>query len=267
MNPSLDLAISILTAGSMLAVGLEIEFNDVYYVFRRKLLLLRLLLSQMIVLPALAILVIHFTFIPEGLKPIVLILFACLTGNIASFFTLLARGNLALSVASSACSCLLAPLVMPITFLLYGQLSGSSTVLAIPQGVLLARIFVITWIPIIAGILLRRVSLNGVAAFSLLLQKAGAAGIFGLCIYIFVTRFRDLTLELKANLITSTTLIVISIVAGAIISHSLKEKRGNSICYITAYPARNFGILAVSVAAMHRVEGLDLGSSTSFSSA
>ena len=83
----------------MLAVGLELDTHRIPDIVRRKLPLPGLLLGQILLLPAIAVLIVRAVPMPDSTKFVVLMLAACPTGNIANFFTLLARGDLALSVS------------------------------------------------------------------------------------------------------------------------------------------------------------------------
>ena len=174
MKLPLELIISGLTAATMLAVGLELEIYRIPDVVRRKLPLPGLLLGQMLLLPALAILIVRIVPMPESTKFVVLMLAACPTGNIANFFTLLARGDLALTVSASAISCLLAPIVMPVTFAVYRGLLGAGFPFMVPAGTLLVRIFALTWAPIFLGVALRNIRSRGMARFSTGLRHACA---------------------------------------------------------------------------------------------
>jgi bile acid:Na+ symporter, BASS family len=254
---TLDAVIFGLTAATMLVVGLELEISKIPDLARRKLLLPGLLLSQMMLLPALGILVIHAVPMSETTKILVLMLSASPIGNIANFFTLLARGNLALSVSASACSCLLAPIVIPLTFALYGQLPGGAFPFMVPSGTLLARIFALTWAPILLGIGLRSIRSNNVARFSLLLQAACATGIVALCVFICVTRAGQLATDLKTNVTVSAMLILATLAGAAGMSRVLRLAARDAVCYMTAFPARNIGVLAViTVTTLHRFNDL-----------
>src|SRR5664279_1228170 len=178
-----------LAAATMLAVGLELEVHEIPRIVRRKLPLPGLLLGQMLLLPTLAILLVRLVPMPDSTKFVVLILAACPTGNIANFFTLLARGNLALTVSASAISCLLAPVLMPATFAVYGWSLGAGFPFVVPTGPLLARIFVLTWAPIFLGLALRSFRSQAMKIFSTGLRHACALGTVAICIFISVTRW------------------------------------------------------------------------------
>jgi len=94
----LEFVVSGLAAATLLAVGLELDVRKIPAVARRKFSLPGLLLGQTLLLPALAMFIVRMMPMPDSTKFVVLMLAACPTGNIANFFTLLARGDLALTV-------------------------------------------------------------------------------------------------------------------------------------------------------------------------
>ena len=193
---------------------------------------------------------------PDSTKFVVLMLAACPTGNIANFFTLLARGDLALSVLASAISCLLAPISMPVTFAVYRALLGAGFPFMVPAGTLLIRIFALTWAPIFLGLALRSIHSRGMARFSTGLRHACALGTVVLCVFICVTRARQLTLDWKINLTVSAMLIVAALVAAGI-ARALRLPADDAISYMTSFPARHIGVLAaVTVTTLHRLDDL-----------
>ncbi len=258
MALTLGTTISVLTAATMLAVGLELEVGAIPKLAKRKLLLPGMPLGQIFLLPVLAILIVRIVPMPEQTRFVVLMLSVCPTGNVANFFTLLARGNLALSVSASACSCLLAPIVMPLTFAFYRKFFGAAFPFMVPSSVLLARIFVLTWAPIFLGVALRNVGAARITRFSALLRNACAGGTVALCVFICVTRAGQLTTDLRTNLIASATLILTALAGAKGIARVLRLSTYDAIPYVTAFPARHIGVLAVvTVATLHRFDDLD----------
>jgi bile acid:Na+ symporter, BASS family len=256
---TLDAAIFGLTAATMLVVGLELEISKIPALVRRKVLLPGLLLGQMLLLPALAIILVRIMPMPEETRIVVLILAACPIGNVANFFTLLARGNLALSVSGSACSCLLSPIVIPLTFALYDKVLGGAFPLLVPSGAVLGKIIALTWAPIVLGMVLRNIQSNHVARFSVLLQTACALGIVALCVFVCLTRAGQLTTDLKINVTVSSTLILAALAGAAVMTRVLRLAAADAACYMSAFPARNIGVLAaVVLVTLHHLDDLVL---------
>jgi BASS family bile acid:Na+ symporter len=93
--------------------------------------------------------------LPENLRFGILLIAACPVGDMANFFTLLGKGNLAMSVTMNAISCLLSPLSMVFAFALYGKALGSPFVFSVPSWSLVLRLFLLITVPILTGMGLR----------------------------------------------------------------------------------------------------------------
>ena len=256
MDSKLELVVSLLTAATVLAVGLEIDIRMIRSLKGQIFRIFGLLAGQMILIPALAVLITTVMPMPEGLKVVVLVLSVCPTGNIANFFTLLAGGNLVLSVLASACSCLMAPVFMPAMLWVFGKLMHQSLAGILPQGLLLIRVFLLTWAPLFVGAVIRNLRISGIAVFSSGLRKASAVGLLALCIFIFVTRFSDLTADLRSNIATSLVLIVAAILGALGVARLMNLPARDAVCYVTTFPARHLGLLAALLAAINRLDGL-----------
>jgi bile acid:Na+ symporter, BASS family len=110
----------------MLPVGLELEFRYFKELRKHAYSVLAVLLAEMILLPALGLLVSLAIPMPAHRRTGILLIAACPVGDIANFFTLLVNGNLALSVAINVISCLSSLFSMVVAFALYRR------VLALP---------------------------------------------------------------------------------------------------------------------------------------
>lgn len=257
MKLPLEMTISALTAATMLAVGLELDVHRIPDIVRRRLPLPGLLLGQMLLIPALAILTVRLVPMPENTKFVVLMLAACPTGNIANFFTLLARGDLELTVSASAISCLLAPIVMPGTFAVYRGLLGAGFPFEVPPGALLVRIFALTWAPIILGIALQNIQSSRMVRFSAGLRHTCALGTVGLCVLICVGRANQLAADWKTNVMVSSILILMALAGAVGTARGLGLATDDTISYVTSFPARHIGVLAaVTVTTLHRLDDL-----------
>lgn len=258
MDSTLELIVSLLTAVSVLAVGLEIEFRSIRVLRTKRFQVFGLLAGQMLLVPVLAVMVVSIMPMPERLKLVVLVLSVCPTGSIANFFTLLSHGNLSLSVVASACSCLMAPIFMPGMLSIYGALLNKSLTDMTPPGLLMEKVLLLTWAPLFLGMVLRNLRIKWMTVFSTGLRKVSATSILGLCIFLFATRFGDIASDLRTNAIVSATLIVATILGALGMARLMRATERDAICYVTAFPARHLGLLAALLAALRRIDGLAL---------
>lgn len=116
------------------------------------------LVSQWLLLPALTLLLIAALDLPAGAALGLLLVAACPGGNASSFLSLLARGNIALSVSLAAVSTLAVALMTPLVFTVSAQLAGlshSGQNLHIDALALLRTAVVVLLLPLLAGLAFR----------------------------------------------------------------------------------------------------------------
>ena len=100
----------------MFGVALSIKPEHFYQLRHHKKDLLTGLLSQYVLLPLLTVVLILIINPEPGIALGMLLVAACPGGNVSNFFTLLAKGNVALSVTLTAFTSLLAFLITPLNF-------------------------------------------------------------------------------------------------------------------------------------------------------
>lgn len=170
-NPASLQALNLILAIVMFGVALDLKTED----FRRVLGKPRApaigLLSQFLLMPAFASLLLLWLQPQPSIALGILLVAACPGGNVSNFFTSLGKGNAALSVSMSAISTLCSIVMTPLNFMFWGRLNPYTspllrsieitpaqifftvlTILVIPTllGMGLAR-----WRPLWAGILMK----------------------------------------------------------------------------------------------------------------
>ena len=155
---------------------------------RQKHILPAALIGQMVLLPLIGWCVAHLLALPPYLSAGILLMAACPVGDIANFYTALARANTALSVAVNTLSCLLAAVTMAIVFEVYVRLSGERFMFAAPPLQLVARIVLMTAVPVAAGMVLRRLTPRVVAWIAPVIQMACVVGIAGVITLVVVVQ-------------------------------------------------------------------------------
>jgi hypothetical protein len=95
------------------------------------------------------------------------------------------------------------------------------------------------------------------ALFSRVLRQACASGTVALCVFIRVTRWSQLTVDLKTNVTVTVMLILAALAAAAGVVKCLRLSAEDAVSYFTSYPARHVGVLAaVMVTTLHRLDDL-----------
>jgi BASS family bile acid:Na+ symporter len=255
MKTTLDIAIVILTVSMMFSVGLELEARHFRELARHKRAFFSALIGQMIVLPAIAILVARTIPLQESLQIGILLLAACPVGDVANFYALLARGDPALSVAVNSASSLLSCLSMPVVFAIYGKATGTEFPFSVPFFTLVGRLIVLVGIPIVAGMGLRALRTGMADEISRKLRIACVAGVLVICVMVIGGRYEQLKLDWKAVFFASLSLIVVAMAAGYAIGQVLRLKRPEAVTLAILLPVRNIGLaVTIAVTLMDRME-------------
>jgi len=151
--------LNIALAVVMFGVALGISINDFKAILKHPKLVLVGVLSQFVLLPFLTFLVIILIQPQPSIALGMMMVAACPGGNISNFMTHLADGNTALSVSLTALGTLLAMIITPVNFQLYGQLYEPTAQILkhveLQPFELVKLILLILGIPLFFGMLVR----------------------------------------------------------------------------------------------------------------
>jgi BASS family bile acid:Na+ symporter len=152
----IDFLVSAVLATIMFGVGLSINFDDLRQIYRSPRAFVLGLVSQMILLPLIAFLVVGFTDLSPAVKVGFIILAACPGGTTSGFVTVLFRGNVALSVSLVAVNSLLTLATIPLLVnLALTVFTGRHSAYELPLAETFLQIFFVTLLPAVTGVLLR----------------------------------------------------------------------------------------------------------------
>lgn len=143
----------------MFGVALSIKPEHFYQLKHQKKALFTGLASQYLLLPFLTYLLILMLTPSPGIALGMILVAACPGGNVSNFFTLLSRGNVALSVTLTAFSSLLAFVITPANFFFWSSLAGYKSLLRsfeIDFMDLFINMILILLLPLVLGMLVNR---------------------------------------------------------------------------------------------------------------
>jgi BASS family bile acid:Na+ symporter len=213
------------------------------------------LVGQMVVLPAIGILIVRVIPLPEYLQVGILLVAACPVGDIANFYTMMARGNLALSVAVNAVSCLLSVLSMSFIFGVYSRMMGAEFALSVPPFAFVGRLILLVAAPIGLGMGFRAMKARVADLVSGSLRMLCVGGVLVLCIFVIANKHEQLRADWKAIWIASFSLMVVAMAVGWVIGQVMALRRSDSMTFAILYPVRNIGLATViAVTVMGRLE-------------
>ena len=153
----LTLALPITLFCIMFGMGAKLTLDDFRRVVSTPRAIVAGIASQMVLLPALALLIVSLFRLPPELVVGFMILAFSPGGTVSNLFSYLARGNVALSVSLTALVSLITPVSLPLLsgVVLEWQV-GTTQVVSLPFGPTFFTLVVVTLIPVALGMLLRR---------------------------------------------------------------------------------------------------------------
>jgi bile acid:Na+ symporter, BASS family len=122
-SPDSLIALNSCLAFIMFGVALEMKAEHFTQLLNQKKAILTGLFSQIILLPFITFLLVLILPISKGMALGMILVAACPGGNVSNFFSMLAKGNVALSVTLTAFSSLLAFIITPINFFFWASLA------------------------------------------------------------------------------------------------------------------------------------------------
>ena len=140
----------------MFSVALHLKIENLRYILKNPFSVLLGLVSQLIVLPLLSV---GLIILLEPSTPIamgMLLLAACPGGNVSNFFSLIGKGNIALSIALTSISSLVSAFTTPLLFVFWATTllpSNEIQDFQLPFLPALGMILLIIVLPAILGIL------------------------------------------------------------------------------------------------------------------
>ncbi len=221
MNATIFIVIPILTL-LMFELGLNLKLQDFKLFKDRPKPVLAGLIGQIVVLPALAWLIgwaLH-------LEPVFLIgfvLIACCPGGSSSnVFSMLAKGDVALSVSLTACSSIITLFTVPL-ILEWVTTAASSTVdVHLPVGNLVVQNIVLMLVPIIVGIAVRKKWESAAEKIHKVLSKIAFPALIFLATVFFIKNREAIIANFGQLGLSITVLILLAMASGVVLSRSLR---------------------------------------------
>jgi BASS family bile acid:Na+ symporter len=251
----LDLGVLFVIILMMAAVGLELEGHHFRAVLQRKRLLLLSLASQTVLLPALAFGLAHALALPPRISAGMLLIAACPVGDIANFYTLLARANLALSVTLNALTILIAPATMALVFETYDHVIGVPFEFALPTPTIFLRLTLLLVMPLLAGMAVRRVRPESAALYGRSLRRIVAVGIVYLITTTIATQYDQLAEEWQQTAAAGAMFVGVALAVGLVLARLLRLSKDDSVTIGIGFAVRNVALaLAIAVTLLNRID-------------
>ena len=221
MNATIWIVLPILTL-LMFELGLNLNIEDFKLFKTRPKPVLAGLIGQIIALPLLAWLLGWAL----GLEPIFLIglvLIACCPGGSSSnVFSMLARGDVALSVSLTACSSIITLVTVPLIMEWVTTAAGSSVQVHLPVGKLVMQNLVLMFLPIVVGIAVKKRWAAAAAKMHAVLSRIAFPALILLASVFFVQN-RDAIIDNFGQLgLSVSVLILLAMGCGGLLSWAMR---------------------------------------------
>ena len=206
----------------MYELGLNLRIEDFKLFKTRPKPVLAGLIGQLIALPLLAW-AIGTTFGLESIFLIGFVLIACCPGGSSSnVFSMLAKGDVALSVSLTACSSIITLVTVPLIMAWVTSSVGDAVMVRLPVGKLLMQNLVLMFLPIAVGIAVKKKWPSAAKSMHRVLSRIAFPAIIFLA-GVFFFQNRDVIIDKFGQLGLSTTvLIMLAIACGALLSRIMK---------------------------------------------
>ncbi len=255
MKTILDIGVLVVTLLIMLVVGRGLEKRHFDAVVRRKGTVVLTLTAQLITLPQLGFAVARLMALPPHLSAGILLLAACPIGDIANFYALVARANVALAVTLNILSCLLSVATMALVVKIYELLLTDRFVLSVPPPTLALRLTLMVALPVLAGMMIRRFKLVFVERQAKTLQNLSIAGLIFLVVYVLMTQRQYLAAGWRETAVAGAAFMLLAMLCGLVFGRLLKLPAADMATVAITFAVRNVALaMAIAVTLLNRTE-------------
>lgn len=200
----------------MFDLGLTLEAKDFVLLAKRWKAVVAGMLGQLVILPVVAFAVARILQL-SPVFTIGLVLIACCPGGSSSnIFSMLAKGDVALSVTLTALSSLITLLTLPIIMQYTTAAAGEAVGITLPVKNLLLQNLLTMLLPIAAGIVVRRYAANAAAKIEKVLSKLAFPALM-LLAGIFFVQHKDTISSNFWSLGTAVTILLIGAIVVALL--------------------------------------------------
>ncbi len=256
MDPLTDIAIPAVTVCAMVVVGLELTAEDFARVAGRPSKLVIATAAQTFLLPLVSFALIVALDPPVHRAVGLIVIAACPGGAFSNFFTALAKGETALSVALTTTCTLVAIVTLPaVTTVGLTLLVADTEVVRPPVLVMIAQLILLLLAPLVAGMALRRWQEPRSRYLHPRLQRLVVVAIVALLVWIFVERAPDFAAEALPGAVTASLFLVPAMILGEVLGRITGAPEAERLAYVVELGFRNLGVAIVVSVTLLRQPG------------
>ena len=208
----------------MFLLGTELNKESFVNVIRNPRAIIIGMTGQIILLPLIAFAIAWISEMPPVYFMGLVLIACCPGGSSSNVFSMLAKGNIALSITLTAVSSILTlftlPLIMKLTSHFVSHNAGIT--IELPMGKLLMQNIVLLFIPLLAGFLFRRISPDKASKTGKTLGKIAFPALMTLAILFFLQYTEEIITNFRLTGIACGLLIIASMLCSSLLSRIAK---------------------------------------------
>ena len=245
MKNFIDIGIIVVTVLMMLAVGLDLNRKSISALLKNRARVTILILCHLVIPPMVGIVIVLLIPMPPELAAAILLLAACPIGDIANVYTILARGNPALSLTLNATTCLLAPLSMLLVFAAMNAMGFEHTFLAVPASTLFGRLVLFLFLPVALGALIAWKQQSFADRIRPLLHRLVGIGILSMLSVILYSQWETVKQNGLPLAVTSFVFMMGCLACGFVCNRLLRLPPSSAQASLLCFPVRNVGVASL----------------------
>lgn len=207
----------------MFDLGLGLQGKDFLLLLQRPKAVIVGLVGQLVLLPLVAVLLTKVFSLPPVMVVGFVLIACCPGGSSSNVFSMLAKGDVALSVSLTALSSIITLFTLPL--IMKAQLDNTAESIRLPVGKLLVQNFFTMLLPVSAGILTRRHAPRIAAKTEKVLSKAAFPCLILLAAVFFVQEFAAIRDNIGRLGVAVLCLLLICMSVGALLARLFKLRK------------------------------------------
>lgn len=200
----------------MFDLGLTLKMSDFGRIFKRPKAMILGLLGQLLVLPLIALALGNILGLPAVFFIGLMLIACCPGGSSSNVFSMLAGGDVALSVSLTAFSSIITLFTLPVLMQFVTASLGESIGVTLPVGKLLIQNIITMLLPIVAGILVRKFREGAALKIHAVLSKCAFPALMLLAGIFFVERKEVIVANFGSLGLATGCLILSSVLIAAL---------------------------------------------------
>lgn len=200
----------------MFDLGLTLKMSDFGRIFKRPKAMILGLVGQLLVLPLIALALGRVLGLPAAFFIGLMLIACCPGGSSSNVFSMLAGGDVALSVSLTAFSSIITLFTLPVVMQYVTAQVGESIGITLPVGKLLVQNIITMLLPIVIGILVRRFRERAAMKIHAVLSKCAFPALMLLAGIFFVERREVIVANFLSLVLATGSLILMSVLIAAL---------------------------------------------------